>query len=93
MAATAHARPNYVLIWAWLMGLLFVSLLAVYLPFSHVVTVTMIFSIAVAKAVLVAAYFMHLRFERWLIYAIVISPILLFITMTLTLIPDIAYNR
>ncbi len=93
MASTAHARPNYVLIWAWLMGLLFVSLLAVYLPFSHVVTVTMIFSIAAAKAVLVAAYFMHLRFERWLIYAIVISPILLFITMTLTLIPDIAYNR
>jgi caa(3)-type oxidase subunit IV len=93
MAATAHPRPNYVAIWAWLMGLLFVSLLAVYLPFSQPVTVTLIFLIALAKAILVAVHFMHMRFERWLIHAIVITPLLLFIIMTLSLIPDIVYNK
>ncbi len=93
MAEGAHARPNYVAIYLWLVGLLMVSLLAVYLPFSQTTTVTIIFLIAAAKAVIVAAYFMHMKFERWLIYAMVITPLMLFVIMTVTLIPDIVYNR
>jgi len=93
MAEAAHARPNYVAIYLWLVGLLMVSLLAVYLPFSQTTTITIIFLIAAAKAVIVAAYFMHMKFERWLIYAMVITPLLLFVIMTVTLIPDIVYNR
>ena len=93
MAHAGHARPNYVAIWAWLVGLLIVSVLAVYLPFSQTTTVTIIFLIAVAKAVIVAAYFMHMRFEKWLIHAIAIIPVVLFIIMTVTLIPDIGFNR
>ncbi len=93
MAEAAHARPNYVAIYLWLVGLLTVSLLAVYLPFSQATTVTIIFLIAAAKAVIVAAYFMHMKFERWLIYAMVITPLMLFVIMTVTLIPDIVYNR
>ncbi len=93
MTEAAHARPNYVAIYLWLVGLLFVSLAAVYLPFSQATTVTIIFLIAAAKAVIVAAYFMHMKFERWLIYAMVITPLLLFVIMTVTLIPDIVYNR
>ena len=52
MAHAEHARPNYVAVWAWLVGLLIVSVLAVYLPFSQTTTVTIIFLIAVAKAVI-----------------------------------------
>ena len=93
MADAAHARPNYFAVYLWLIGLLAVSVLAVYLPFSLGITVTIIFLIALAKAVIVAAYFMHMRFDGWLIYSIAIIPVILFFIMTLTLIPDIGLNR
>ncbi len=93
MTGAVASRPNYVAIYLWLVGLLAVSLLTVYLPFPQGVTVTIIFLIAAAKAILVAAYFMHMRFEKWLIHAIIITPVVLFIIMTLTLIPDIGLNR
>jgi cytochrome c oxidase subunit 4 len=92
MTNTAHARPNYVAVWAWLVLLLVISLVTVKLPFSQAATMGLIFVVAAVKAVLVAAYFMHLRFEGRLIRAIAIIPLLLFLGMTLTLFPDIVFN-
>jgi caa(3)-type oxidase subunit IV len=88
-----HARPNYVAVWAWLVFLLVISLLAVYLPFSQAITVTLIFTVAVVKAFLVVANFMHLRFETRWIHAIALVPVVLFIIMTIALVPDVVYNR
>lgn len=95
MASTeqAHGRPNFVVVWAWLVLLLLVSLAAVYLPFSQVITVTFIFIVAAVKAFLVAANFMELRFERRFIWAVAVIPVVLFIIMTLTLIPDIGVSQ
>lgn len=93
MAHAEHARPNYVGIWVWLVVLLAVSLAAVYLPFSQTATIIVIFAVAVVKAFLVAVNYMHLRFERRLIHAIAIVPVLLFLVMTLILLPDIAFHR
>lgn len=92
MTDADYRRPNYVGIWVWLMGLLSISLLASYLPLSQAATVTIIFLVAAAKAVLVAAYYMHVRFERWLVYAIAITPVVLFVALTLTLVPDVVLN-
>ena len=92
MTNTERPHPNYVAVWIWLMLLLAVSLVAVYLPFSQGLTVFLILVIALVKSVLVATYFMHLRFERRLILAIAIIPVILFIGMLLTLLPDIVYN-
>ena len=92
MTNTERPHPNYVVVWIWLMLLLAVSLVAVYLPFSQGLTVFLILVIALVKSVLVATYFMHLRFERRLILAIAIIPVILFIGMLLTLLPDIVYN-
>ncbi|MDZ7345080.1 MAG: cytochrome C oxidase subunit IV family protein [candidate division KSB1 bacterium] len=93
MMNSEHARPNYVAVWAWLVLLLAVSLAVVYLPFSQAITVSMIFIVAAVKAFLVAANFMHLRFEKRLIHAIAIVPVVLFIILTIALLPDIVYNR
>jgi caa(3)-type oxidase subunit IV len=93
MAGGAHPRPNYIAVWAWLVFLLIISLAAVYLPFSQTATISMIFVVAAVKAFLVAANFMHLRFETKLVHAIAIVPVLLFIILTITLLPDIVYNR
>jgi cytochrome c oxidase subunit 4 len=93
MADGAHDRPAPFVIYLWLLGLLAVSVAAVYLPFSTGVTVTIIFLIATAKAMIVAAYFMHMRSDKWLIHSMAIVPVILFIILTLTLIPDIGLNR
>ena len=61
MASTEHTHPNYIAVWAWLIVLLIVSLAAVWLPFSAALTTGFIFIVAAVKAVIVAAYFMHLR--------------------------------
>ena len=88
-----HEHPKYVTIWAWLLLLLFLSVAAAYLPFAQGLVVAFIFIVAVVKAGLVAVYFMHLKFEESLVRYIALIPVLLFIIMTLTLIPDIVYNR
>jgi caa(3)-type oxidase subunit IV len=93
MSNADHEHPNYVAVWAWLVFLLIISVAAAYLPFSTAAVVTIIFTVALAKAVLVAANFMHLRFETRLIRAIAIVPVVLFIIMTLTLLPDIVFYK
>jgi caa(3)-type oxidase subunit IV len=88
-----HVRPNYVAVWGWLVILLMVGVAVAYLPFPKSITTFLIFAIAAVKAVMVALNYMHLRFERLLIYAIAIVPLLLFLILTVTLIPDIVFNR
>ena len=93
MSDAELTHPNYIVVWGWLVLLLFISVAAVYLPFSHTLTMVFIFAVAFAKAGLVATYFMHLKFEERLIRYVAIIPVLLFIGMTLSLIPDTVYNR
>jgi cytochrome c oxidase subunit 4 len=93
MSTPAHARPNYVAVWAWLLFLLIISLAAVYLPFSQQITVSIIFLVAAVKAFLVVVNFMHLKFEQRLVRLIAVVPVIFFIIMTIALIPDIVYNR
>jgi len=73
---TAHKHPNYVLIWVYLavltaveVGVAFVS----HLPKTTLIVLLLFF--AVWKALLVALYFMHLKFERWNLRTIALIPI------------------
>lgn len=93
MTSGESARPNYVAVWGWLVMLLIVSVVTAYLPLPHTAVLLVIFGAAVAKALLVAANYMHIRFEKWLIYAIAITPVVLFIGLTLVLMPDIVFSR
>jgi cytochrome c oxidase subunit 4 len=86
----AHHHPNYIAVWYWLIGLALGSVLVSTLPLPHTWITVIIFAVALVKAVLVALYFMHLKFERRLIYCLVFSPLLLFAILLLVLFPDIA---
>ena len=90
--AGEKAHPNYVAVWFWLVGLMLASVAFSYLSFSQSATVVVIFAIAAVKAVLVALNFMHLRFERLLIYSLAIIPLVLFFILTAVLFPDIALH-
>ena len=84
---------GYLVVWGWLLVLMTLSLFANTLPVSRPAIVTLMFVVAGVKAVLVALHFMHLRVERWLIYAIAIVPVLLVFGLMLTLFPDFVFPR
>ena len=71
-----HEHPNYVKIWYWLLVLLAISVAG---PMLEVPAITLItaFGIAIIKSFLVAANFMHLKFERKIIWFLLIMSICL----------------
>ena len=75
-ATTEHKRPNYVLIWLYLFVLTVAEVaLAFELPVSRNVKLLLLLFLAVWKALLVALFFMHLKFERWRLRLIFIVPL------------------
>ncbi len=65
MTTDGHTIPNYMAIFWWLLGLTIAEVGWAVLPHhSELVLAGGIVALAIVKAVLVAMYFMHLRFER-----------------------------
>jgi caa(3)-type oxidase subunit IV len=91
--ASHGVRPNYVAVWGWLVALMIVGLAASFLPGTRALAVALIFATAVAKALLVALNYMHLRFEPRLIYAIAIVPVLFVLVLMVALFPDFVFHR
>lgn len=75
--AAAHAQPNYWTIWAYLLVLTVVELGVAFLPWSKEIQLLVLLALAIWKALLVALYFMHLKFEgnRMRIFAIAPLPL------------------
>jgi cytochrome c oxidase subunit 4 len=86
---TEHTRPNYILIWVYLFVLTVIEVGAAFLSHipKHWLILILVF-FAVWKALLVALYFMHLKFERWRLRAIFIVPIPLAIILVLAVITE-----
>jgi cytochrome c oxidase subunit 4 len=68
---------SYLLIWVWLIALLIAGTLVSYLPLSKTGIALLILAIALAKAVLVALFYMHLKFERLALWAVALFPFFL----------------
>jgi cytochrome c oxidase subunit IV len=90
---SAATRAHYIAIWRWLVLLVAAALLVTLLPIPKIAALVLVFGIAVVKAVMVMRDYMHLKAERLIIHAIALIPILLFIGLALTLIPDIALRH
>jgi cytochrome c oxidase subunit 4 len=75
-AQTTHVRPNYIRIWLYLFVMTILEvLLAFELPVSQNLKLILLLFLAIWKALLVALYFMHLKFERWRLRLIFIVPL------------------
>jgi cytochrome c oxidase subunit 4 len=85
-AAHAHKGPSYMAIWGWLAILTVLEVGAYFLPPPSKWVLLVAF--ALAKAILVALYFMHLRFETRTLGYIAITPLLIAVLLLLVLIPD-----
>ncbi|HEX9729918.1 MAG TPA: cytochrome C oxidase subunit IV family protein [Gemmatimonadales bacterium] len=79
----AFKHPNYWAVWAVLAALTLVELGVAFLPWSKGVIVLLLVGMALWKALLVALYFMHLRFEanRLRIFAIAPLPLAVIIVV------------
>ena len=71
-----YEHPNYVKIWYWLLVLLAISVAGPMLEIPAVTIITA-FGIALVKSFLVAANFMHLKFERKIIWFLLIMSVCL----------------
>ena len=89
MSETAHPEPNYMGVFWWLLALTIVEVAVIYLPIAKFAITIMLITMAVTKAVLVALYFMHLKFERRTLALVAVSPFVLCVFLILMLTPDI----
>ncbi len=83
-----HAEPNYMGVFLSLFVLTVVEIAVVFMPIGKFVIGSMLVLLAFTKAVLVAAYFMHLKFENRTLALIAATPILLCIMLMFALLPD-----
>jgi cytochrome c oxidase subunit 4 len=89
MTTTTHDEPNYMGVFWWLLALTLLELGVIYVPIHRMGILALLVALAIAKAVLVALYFMHLKFERRTLALIALSPFVLCLFLILMLMPDI----
>lgn len=89
---TSHAEPNYTQVFGWLFAMTLVEVGVVYLHLPKLFLASALILLALAKAFLVAWYFMHLKSEKVALVAMVGLPLLLLVDLFLGLMPDIAHR-
>ena len=78
----AHKKPNYMAIWGVLLVLTIAEVGVAF--FSHMpkwVLIVLLLILALWKALLVALYYMHLKFEPKKLWLIAVSPVPLIIIL------------
>ena len=86
---SAHKHPNYILIWVYLAVLTAAELaLAFELPITRNLKLVLLLALAIWKAMLVAMFFMHLKFERWNLRILFIVPLPLAVILILAIITE-----
>jgi cytochrome c oxidase subunit IV len=89
MTDTTHKEPNYMAVFWWLAILTLIELGVIYMPVHRLAILALLVVLAITKAVLVALYFMHLKFETRTLGLVALSPFILCVFLILMLLPDI----
>ncbi len=90
MAQNGHnEHPKYMFIFL-LLAIMTAIEIGVAIPeYSTVIKAILLIGLACSKAFLVAAYFMHLKFEKRTLAVIVITPFLICVFLVFMLMPDL----
>jgi cytochrome c oxidase subunit IV len=89
MTTAEHKLPNYMLIWLYLFILTAAEVLFAFeMPISQLTKILCLLVLAVVKALLVAMFFMHLKFERWRLRVIFMIPLPLACILVLAVITE-----
>ena len=91
-----HAQPptawTYLVIYGWLIGLTVLEVSVVLAEWPRLAVVSLLIATAMAKALLIALYFMHLKFDRRIIWLLPGIPVIVGIVFVLALFPDIVFH-
>jgi cytochrome c oxidase subunit IV len=89
MEQVAHRRhPNYIGVFIGLAVLTAVELTVAFLPWHKRTIILLLIFLAVWKALMVALYFMHLRFEPNRLRILAIAPLPLAVIMVMAVITE-----
>jgi len=88
MTEQEHAHPRYILIWVILLVLTLAEVGYAFLDLPKLMLAVGLIIMAVWKAVLVAMYYMHLRYEPRRMWILAVSPIPLAILLVLAVITE-----
>ena len=84
-----HQEPNYMGVFYLLAVLTVVEIGVIYVPIAKLIIAFMLVIMAVAKAVLVGMYFMHLKFEKRTLGMIALTPMVICTLLIFALLPDL----
>lgn len=88
MASAEHKHPNYMAIFWYLAVLTVAEIAVIFSPFGKMTIGVLLCAMALAKATLVAMYFMHLRFETRTLGMIAVTPLAIATLLVFVLLPD-----
>ena len=88
-----HHQTNYWAVWIWLAVLTVLEVGVTLVPeLATLYKAILLTALAVGKALLVAMYFMHLRFETRTLGAIVLTPFVICVFLVFMLMPDVGFE-
>ena len=90
---TQHQHPNYMAVFYALIGFTALSVAVDALGGKSQGGMTIIMLVAVCKAVLVAMYFMHLKYDWFQVYIMVVGPLIMGTIMVCILLPDLTFSE
>lgn len=94
MTQTSHQSQTrtYLLVFAALAGLTALTVGVSYMDFSRANAIAVASLIAAIKVSLIAAFFMHLKFENRLIHGIFFTALILIGVLVVMVLPDVGFR-
>jgi cytochrome c oxidase subunit 4 len=90
-SSTEHAEGTtrvFMIVWFWLLALTAVEVFLGYKQLELKLMLVMLMGLSVVKAALIIAYFMHLRYERVSMAAILMPALVMIIVLMNIFLPD-----
>ena len=84
----AHPEPNYVAVILWLTVFTVMEIALTYAPLPKLAIGILLVGLALTKAIIVAMFFMHLKFEKTTLALIAATPLILCTLLVFALLPD-----
>ena len=92
MSDHAPTARTYLVIYGWLLGLTALEVGVVMGGWLQGAIVTVLIATVLAKALLIALYFMHLKFDHPAVWWLPGIPVVLGIAFVLALFPDLVFH-
>lgn len=81
-------HPRYFVVWGGLAALTLVEVLVAFLPWAKATIIIVLVGLAVWKALLVALYYMHLRYEPNRLRLLAVAPLPLAVILVVAVIQE-----